>query len=129
MDERLRGVHQRVIIAIGKAEPIFGQLAAKDANTRIEMFVEFRKSKMELQGLPKPLPRFLIRLRTNQQVERIPVPGQQAGNEIAAQVPGRAGYEDRHNGSGGGAVEAAEARAACADQSSSRGVRDSNGRP
>src|SRR2546423_4875114 len=96
----------------------------------MDVRAKFGEGKMELQRLPEPLERFLLGLRAHQQVQRVAVSGQQTRNEIAAQVAGGAGYEDRHSESGGDTeLGAADTHAACADQSSLRGARASSGRP
>ena len=85
---------------------------------------------MELQRSPEALPGFLFGFGANQEIELIAVAGEEPRGKITAQVAGRAGYEDRHNGSEG--VAALESGAPCAGspvQSSARGSRDSSGRP
>src|SRR6266404_746174 len=130
MNDGVRGVHQSVVLIVGKREALGDKVAAEDAHAGIEVLDEFRKLEMELQGLPEARARLLLRACAHQQIERVAMPSQQTRHQVAAEIAGRAGYEDRHKGSDGGTeLELAEARAACADQSSSRGARGSSGRP
>ena len=72
-------------------------------DARVEIVEKFGEGEMELQRLPETLARFLVGLCANQKIQRVVVFGQQARDEVAAQIAGAAGYEDRHNGSDGGA--------------------------
>src|SRR5258708_26241055 len=128
--EGIGGVNQRAIVVFGKPEARGGKVAAEDAQARIDEIEEFLKLKMKMQGLPQPLARLLLGICAHQQIQGVAIIPQQPRGEVAAEIAGRAGYEDRHKGSGGGAeLVLAVAHAACVDQSSSRGARASSGRP
>src|ERR1700722_4203455 len=127
MDDRISGVHERVVSVVRKAEPLARQVAAKDSHARLEVLGKLAKSEMKLQRSPQSLSGFLLALRANQKIQRVAVFGKQSRGDVAAQVPGRAGYEDRHRGSDGvRELETTAARAYSGDQSSSRGARDSS---
>src|SRR6267154_3700083 len=128
MNDGVGGVRKKGIVFLRQAEALGSQVPAKNMHAGIQVIEEFRKIKMKLQGPPQTFARFLFGAGTHQQIYWIAMLTQQPGNQVAAEIAGRAGYEDRHKGSEGGA-ETALARAACADQSSSRGARDSSGRP
>src|SRR5260221_6086141 len=89
----------------------------------MEEMEQCRKLKMKLQGLPQPLARLLLGICAHQQIQGVAIIRQQPRGEVAAEIAGRAGYEDRHKGSGGGAeLVLAVAQAACVEQSRSRGA-------
>src|ERR1700688_1314369 len=130
MNDGIGGVYKRVIVVVGQPESLAGKVSAKNTYSGIKVFEEFGKLEVQLQGLPEAFARFLLGARSHQQIQGVAIIPQQPGDQIAAEIAGRAGYEDRHKGSGGGADwEVAEAQAACADQSSWRGARASSGRP
>src|SRR5579863_1089489 len=130
MNDRIGGIHQGVVLVVGKAKPLTRQVAAKNAHTRIQVFKKITKRKMELQRGPQPLARFFFTLCTDKKIQRIAMSGEKSRGDIAAQISGRAGYEDRHSGSDGVAeFDTTAARACSGDQSSSRGARASSGRP
>src|SRR6267378_3206891 len=130
MNQGVRGVHQRAVFVIGKAKTIAGDVAAKNAHARVQVFGEFGKLEMQLQRSPRPLARFLFGFRANQEIQCVAVPGEESRGDITAQVAGRAGYEDRHKESeGDAALESAASRTDSSDQSRARGSRDSSGRP
>src|SRR5690348_5305937 len=130
MNDRIRGVNQGVIFIVRQSESFAGQIAAKDTHARTKVFVEFGKPKVKLERGPQTLSRFLIALGAYQKVQLVPVFGEQSGDDVAPQISGRAGYEDRHSWSDGVAeFETTAARSLSGDQSSSRGARDSRGRP
>jgi len=130
MNDGVSGIDQGVVLVIRKAEALAGKVSAKNAHAGIEVVEEFGKLEMKLQRLPKALARFLLGIGAHQQIQRVAMVSQEPGDQVAAEIAGRAGYEDRHKGSDGATeLEPAEARAACADQSSSRGARGSRGRP
>ncbi len=56
---------------------------------------------MQLQRSPKAFACFLLGFRAHQEVQLVAVLGKEPRGKVAAQVAGRAGYEDRHNGSDG----------------------------
>src|SRR5207245_3776215 len=87
---------QRVVIFIGQAKTFICQIAAKNKDTRLEMFEEFWEVKMQLKRSPKPLARFLFRFCSHQQVQLVAVSREKSRHHIAAQIAGRAGDEDRH---------------------------------
>src|ERR1700720_1992768 len=123
-------VRQRAVIIIRQSEALARKVAAKDTHARIDVIEKLWKIEMELQRLPQAFARFLFGVCTHQQIQRVAMITQQPGDQIAAEIAGRAGYEDRHKGSDDGALLGlAVAHAACAVQSSSRGARASNGRP
>src|SRR5580692_11681100 len=130
MNDGIGGVDQRVVFVVAEPEAFTRQIAAKNSHTRIEVLAKFSESEMELQRRPQSLARFFVALRANQEIQRVAVFGEQSRGDVAAQVSGRAGYEDRHRGSDGVAeFDTTAARACSGDQSSSRGARDSSGRP
>ena len=132
MNQRIGRIHQRAIFLTGQAEFFRGQIPAENAHARVEVFEEFRKIKVQLQGGPQPLARFLFRFRANQQIQLVAMPGEEPRRHVAAQIAGRAGYEGRHGQSDDGA---ALERAACSAgwplpfHSRARGSRASSGRP
>ena len=130
VDQGVGRVDKIAILVVGKAKALVGQITSKDAHTCVEKLDKFRKLKMKLKRSPEAFASFLLRLGADQEVEGITVAAEETGGEVAAQVAGRAGYEDRHSGSEGAAVlESAVSRAGSTAQSSSRGSRDSSGRP
>ena len=66
MQDRIRRVHQRAIVFVAQAKAFTGQVAAKNAHARIQVFQEFREREMQLQRLPQPLARFLFGFCTHQ---------------------------------------------------------------
>ena len=114
-----------MIGVVGEAEAFLGEIPAENSHTRIQVFREFREFKVELQRLPQALAGFLVRFRSHQQIERIAVLSPKPGDQITAQVAGRSGYENRHEVR----KTAMRGREAPLVQSSSRGARDSSGRP
>ena len=132
MNQRIGGIHQRPICITGQAEFFAGQISTEDAHARVEVFEEFRKIEVQLQGGPEPLARFLIRFRANQQIQLVAMLGEEPRHDVAAQIAGRAGYEGRHDQSDDGA---ALERGACSAgwrfsfHSRARGSRALSGRP
>src|SRR6266446_2349203 len=119
-----------MVFVVGEAKTLAGEIAPKNAHSRVQVRREFWKIKMQLQRSPQPLAGLLLGFRANQKIQLVAVPGEESRGKITAQVAGRAGYEDRHKGSEGvAALESAASRAGSPDQSSARGSRDSSGRP
>src|SRR5216684_2157213 len=119
-----------MVFVIGETKTLAGEITAKNAHPRVQVFGEFEKLEMQLQRSPKPFARFLVSLGANQEIQPVVVLGEESRGKIAAQVAGRAGYEDRHKESVGvAALESGAPGAGSPDQSSERGSRDSSGRP
>src|SRR5690348_6264962 len=130
MNDRIRGVNQGVVLIVRQSESFAGQIAAKDTHARTKVLVELTKPKVKLERGPQALSCFLVALRAHQKVQHVLVAGEQSGDDVAPQISGRAGYEDRHSWSDGVAeFETTAARSLSGDQSNSRGARDSRGRP
>src|SRR5260370_8618920 len=100
-----------MVFVIGETKPLSGQVAAKNAHPGVQVFEEFRKWEVELEGSPKAQARFLFGSGANQEMQLVAVPGKKPRGKITAQVAGRAGYEDRHKESPG--VAAWESAAPC----------------
>src|SRR4029077_677814 len=92
VNDRVRGVHQSVVLIVGKREALGDKVAAEDAQAGIEVLDKFRKLEMELQGLPETLARLPLRACAHQQIERVAIPSQKACHQVAAEIAGRAGY-------------------------------------
>src|SRR5580704_18820985 len=130
VDDRIGRVDERVVFVVAEAEALTRQISAEDSHPRAKVFAKLKKPEMKLKRSPQPLARFFLALRANQKIQLVAVLGKQSRGDVAAQISARAGYEDRHSGSdGGGEVGTTAARAFSGDQSSSRGARDSRGRP
>ncbi len=70
VNEGVRGVHQRMVLVIGEAKTLAGQITAKNAHPRVKVFGEFGELKVQLQRSPKPFARFLFGFRANQEILR-----------------------------------------------------------
>ena len=85
-----------VIVVRGETEAFASQITAEDPDPGLEMLIETREVKMQLQRLPEP--EFgLVRIAgANQHIQRCAMLFEQIGGDVAADVAGRAGQEYRH---------------------------------
>src|ERR1700733_201662 len=99
MNQGIRRIHQRMILIVRQSESIRRQLTAKNRDARIEILEKFGKIEMKLERLPQPLACFLIGFCAHQKIQRPRVSRPGAPGPEACEIPGCAGYEDRHKGS------------------------------
>src|SRR5258708_34906370 len=85
VNQGIRGVYQRMVFVIGETKPLSGQVAAKNAHPGVQVFEEFRKWEVELEGSPKAQARFLFGSGANQEMQLVAVPGKKPRGKITAQ--------------------------------------------
>src|SRR5690242_12575024 len=89
-------IDQCAVVHIAKAKAFTGEVAAKNTHARVYIFEKLRKPKMELQRLPEPLARFLLGFRSNQEIQPIPMAGEEPRREVAAEITGGTCQENSH---------------------------------
>ena len=130
MEDGVGGIDERMIVVIVEAEPLAGEVAAKDAYTGIQVLEEFGKVKMELERLPEALAGFLPGFRADKKIQLIRMAGEETRHEVAAEISGGTCQENSHRRMLALQRIAAEAASSGgADQLSARGSRASSGLP
>ena len=97
MNDGVGGVHERGIFIVREAEMSVGEVAAENADARIEESLETRKIQMELEGAPEAFVRFLLIARAHEQVQRIGMIREQIRRDVGTDVAGGPGQEDGHS--------------------------------
>ena len=96
MNNRIRGVHQAVVLVATQAETGRSQVSAENAYSSLKKLVEARKLQVQLQRLPEAQFGIARVASPHQQVQRGTVALQQVGGDVRPDVSGRAGQEYRH---------------------------------
>ena len=71
MNHRIGRAHKLRVIAGVQMEAWIGQVAAKNANPRMQGIFELREIHVQLQRMPQPFARFLLVRRAHQQIQRV----------------------------------------------------------
>ena len=96
VDHRIGGVHEPVIIARFQPKLRCGEIAAKNPDLRLQVFVEPGKRQVQLQSLPKPQFRIPRIAPTHQQIQGRVMLLQQIRGDMRANVSGPTGQEYCH---------------------------------
>ena len=91
MDHRLGRADQVCVLARIQPKTRLGEVSAKNGNARFKRILKLRKIQMQLQRVPEPLIRLLLRLRTHQQIQAVRMMFQQNGGDVSAYIAGRTG--------------------------------------
>src|SRR5208337_3357534 len=72
------------------------EIAAKNPDFQLQVFVEFRKRQVQLQSIPKPQLRFARIAAAHQQIQGRVMLVEQISGDMRADVPGPTGQENCH---------------------------------
>ena len=134
VDNRIRGVHEPVIIASFQSELGRRKIAAKYPDLRLQILVELGKRQVQLQRLPKPHFGVSRVAAAHQQIHGGVMPLQQIRGDMRADVPGSTGQENCHVAPSVPVVitspfSSVEVVVVAGGICNSRGARASSGRP
>ncbi len=130
MDHGIGGVDKAIIITLFEPELRRCKIAAKNPNLRLEVFVEFRKRHVQLQGVPQAQ-LCIARIATaHQQIQSRIMLFEQIGCDMRADVAGATGQEYCHVAPFVPVLILSPSPfSAAGDMCNSRGARASSGRP
>src|SRR5690242_6918204 len=89
-------INQRAVILVAKAKAIAGEVAPENTHARVYIFEKLGKLKMELQRLPEPLARFLLGFRAHQEIQPVPMAGEEPRRKVAAEISSGTCQENSH---------------------------------
>ena len=96
MDHRIGAMHKPVVIARFEPELWRREIAAKNPDFRLQIFIESRKRQVQLQGVPKPQLRVTWIAAAHQQIQGRVMLVEQIRGDMRADVPGPTGQEYCH---------------------------------
>src|SRR5207247_173319 len=96
MNDGIGGVDQAVVVIAREAKLVGGNISAKNADSRLQIFVEEFEIQVELQSLPETFFGLARIASAHQQVQRCAMLGQQVRGGMGANVSSPSGQENRH---------------------------------
>ncbi len=96
MDDGIRRVNQPVVCIAIESELRRREVADKNSDARLQVFVKARKVHVQLHGLPQANFRVMRVFTAHQQVESCALLVEKIGRHMGADVSGGTGQEYRH---------------------------------